>query len=95
LQSHTLGLLANPLVWLGTLYIGVVSTAAAFFLWNKGMDWMDAGAASLFLCFQPIVGSFLGWYLLNEQLDTKFFIGATLIIGGLVVVSTSKEKMAT
>ena len=91
MQSHTLELFANPLVWLGTLYIGVVSTAAAFFLWNKGMDLMDAGAGSLFLCFQPIVGSFLGWYLLNEQLDAKFFIGAAFIIGGLIVVSSSKE----
>ncbi len=91
MQSHTLRLLANPLVWLGTLYIGVVSTAVAFFLWNKGMDLMDAGAGSLFLCFQPIVGSFLGWYLLNEQLDGQFFVGAALIIGGLIVVSTAKE----
>lgn len=94
MQSHTLRLFANPLVWLGTLYIGVVSTAAAFFLWNKGMDLMEAGAGSLFLCFQPIVGSFLGWYLLNEQLDTRFFIGATLIIGGLVVVSSRNSEVA-
>ena len=94
MQAHTLRLLANPLVWLGTLYIGIVSTAAAFFLWNKGMDLMDAGAGSLFMCFQPIVGSFLGWYLLNEQLDTNFFIGAALIIGGLIVVSSAEEKTA-
>lgn len=91
MQSHTLELFANPLVWLGTLYIGMISTAVAFFLWNKGMDLMDASVGSLFLCFQPIVGSFLGWYLLNEQLDARFFIGAALIIGGLIVVSSNKK----
>lgn len=92
LQSQPCGLLANPLVWLGTLYIGIVSTAAAFFLWNKGMDLMEAGAGSLFFCFQPIVGALLGWALLNENLDARFFIGAALIIGSLIVVSTGKEK---
>lgn len=92
LQSQPFGLLANHLVWLGTLYIGIVSTAAAFFLWNKGMDLMEAGAGSLFFCFQPIVGALLGWTMLNEKLDARFYIGAALIIGSLIVVSTEKEK---
>lgn len=91
LQAQPVGLLANHLVWLGTLYIGIVSTAVAFFLWNKGMDLMEAGAGSLFFCFQPIVGAMLGWAMLNENLDARFFIGAALIIGSLIVVSTEKN----
>jgi len=95
MSLHPVLLWANPLVWLGTLYIGIISTAVAFFLWNKGMDLMDAGVGSLFFCFQPIVGSLLGWLLLNEQLDAKFFVGAALIIAGLVIVSLQKEESAT
>lgn len=87
MTSQPVLLLANPLVWLGTLYIAIVSTALAFYLWNKGMDLMDAGVGSLFLCFQPIVGSFLGWLLLKEHLDLKFFFGAVLILAGLIIVS--------
>lgn len=94
MQTQVPRLFANPLVWLGTLYIGIVSTALAFFLWNKGMDLLDAGVGSLFLCFQPIVGSLLGWLLLNEVLDAGFFIGAALIIGGLLIVSFPKGKKA-
>ncbi len=94
IQSHTVLLFANPLVWLGTLYIGVISTAAAFFLWNKGLELMDAGVGSLFLCFQPITGSFLGWLLLHEQLGNNFIIGAALIIASLIIVSSKSEGSA-
>jgi drug/metabolite transporter (DMT)-like permease len=87
MQNQAVRLFANPLVWLGTLYIAIISTALAFFLWNKGMDLLEAGAGSLFLCFQPVVGSVLGWLLLNEVLDAKFFIGAVLIISGLIISS--------
>ncbi len=89
IQTNVVRLLDSPAVWLGTLYIGVVSTALAFFLWNRGMDLMDAGVGSLFFCFQPIVGSALGWFLLNEQLGMNFFVGAVLILAGLVIVTSS------
>ncbi|KEF38569.1 DMT(drug/metabolite transporter) superfamily permease [Schinkia azotoformans MEV2011] len=82
----------NTLIILGVIYLGVVSTAGAFFLWNKGMELMDAGVGSLFFFFQPLVGSFLGWLLLNEKLDVNFFIGGFLIMAGVVVVSLQKKK---
>jgi drug/metabolite transporter (DMT)-like permease len=92
IQTQVPHLFAKPLVWLGTLYIGIVCTALAYFLWNKGLELLDAGVGSLFFCFQPIVGSMLGWLLLNEAMDTRFFIGAALIISGLFIVSLPKAK---
>lgn len=83
---------SQPLVWWGVLYLGIVSTAGAFFLWNKGMELMDAGAGSLFFFFQPVVGSFLGWLLLGERLDWNFFIGGILIAAGVVSVTIQPGK---
>ncbi|UQD53870.1 EamA family transporter [Bacillus methanolicus] len=82
----------NILIILGVIYLGIVSTAGAFFLWNKGMELMDAGIGSLFFFFQPIVGSFLGWLLLNEKLDVNFFIGGIFIIAGVVIVTLQNKK---
>ena len=82
----------NTLIVLGVIYLGVVSTAGAFFLWNKGLELMDAGIGSLFFFFQPLVGSFLGWLLLKEHLDLNFFIGGFLIILGVVVVTLQKKN---
>ncbi|MGM7683596.1 DMT family transporter [Cytobacillus sp. Hm23] len=82
----------SSLIILGITYLGLVSTAGAFFLWNKGMENMDAGIGSLFFLFQPVVGSFLGWILLSEELDTSFFIGGILILTGVVVGSFQKRN---
>ena len=92
LQTHEI-LLNDPLVIPATLYIGIVSTAGAFFLWNKGMDLMDAGTGSLFFFFQPLVGSFLGWLLLNEKIGINFFVGGGLIISSIFIISFKKKQV--
>ncbi|MCM3737532.1 EamA family transporter [Bacillus cytotoxicus] len=85
----------NTLLILGIFYLGIVSTAGAFFLWNKGMELMDAGIGSLFFFFQPLVGSFLGWLLLGEELKTTFFIGATLIVVSVLFVTINKRETSS
>ncbi|KAA0764336.1 DMT family transporter [Bacillus sp. SH5-2] len=81
----------NMYVLLGILYLGIVSTAGAFFLWNKGLELMDASIGSLFFFFQPIVGSLLGWLLLNETLSSNFFIGGILIICSVFITTFEKK----
>ncbi|PEI75307.1 EamA family transporter [Bacillus wiedmannii] len=81
----------NTYVILGVLYLGIVSTAGAFFLWNKGLELMDASIGSLFFFFQPIVGSLLGWLLLNETLNINFFIGGILIICSVLITTFEKK----
>ncbi|PFE01296.1 EamA family transporter [Bacillus cereus] len=81
----------NPTIILGILYLGIISTAGAFFLWNKGLELMDASIGSLFFFFQPIVGSLLGWLLLNETLNSNFFIGGALIIFSVVITTLEKK----
>lgn len=85
----------NTLLILGIFYLGIISTAGAFFLWNKGMELMDAGIGSLFFFFQPLVGSFLGCLLLDEGLKTTFFIGAVLIVVSVLIVTIDKRKTSS
>ncbi len=83
----------NTLIILGVLYLGIVSTAGAFFLWNKGLEMMDAGIGSLFFFFQPLIGSFLGWLLLDEYLNSNFFLGGALILLGVLIVTIKKREI--
>ena len=82
----------STLIILGILYLGIVSTAGAFFLWNKGLELMDAGIGSLFFFFQPLVGSFLGWLLLNEKLNLNFFIGGAFILAGVLIATIQNKE---
>ncbi|MBO9129748.1 EamA family transporter [Bacillus sp. 165] len=83
---------ASIWIWFGIVYLGVISTAGAFYFWNKGFEYIDAATGSLFFFFQPIVGSLLGWLILGEDLNWNFFIGALCICMGLIL--STKERTA-
>ncbi|OLN31156.1 DMT family transporter [Desulfosporosinus metallidurans] len=78
--------LSQPTIWGGVLYLGIVATAAAFFLWNKGLQMVDAASGGLFFFFQPIAGTLLAWFFLGEQVGLSFWIGAVLIFSGVFLV---------
>ena len=75
----------QPLIGGGILYLGIVSTAGAFFLWNKGLQLVDAAQGGLFFFFQPLVGTVLGWLFLGEQVGLSFWIGSALIMSGVLL----------
>jgi drug/metabolite transporter (DMT)-like permease len=76
----------QPLVWGGILYLGVVSTAGAFFFWNKGLQMVDATRAGVYFFFQPLVGTLLGYLFLGEQVGIGFWIGTLLILMGVLLI---------
>ena len=83
--------ISDPLVVLGVLYLGVISTAGAFFLWNKGLELVSAAYGSLFFFFQPVVGALLGWLLLGEHLTAAFFAGGVCIAAGILIAAREER----
>jgi len=71
----------------GILFLGVISTALAMVLWNTAFALVDASLASLTFFAQPVVGTFLGWLFLGEQITPLFLLGGLLIGLGLIVAS--------
>jgi drug/metabolite transporter (DMT)-like permease len=76
----------HPSIWGGLLYLGVISTACAFLLWNRGLQMLTASSGGLFFFLQPIVGTFLGWLILGEEIGLSFWIGTILIFTGVLLV---------
>lgn len=76
-----------PLAWAGILYLGVVSTAGAFYLWNKSIQLLGAGLPAVLFFAQPVVGGVLGAVLLGEMLGPGFFVGGALIVAGVLVTA--------
>ena len=75
----------EPKVILCLLYLGAISTAAAFVMWNQGLTMVNASVSGLFFLLQPIVGTLLGWLLLGESISWGFVIGTILILGSVWV----------
>ncbi len=74
-------------VLLGVLYLGVISTALAMYLWNLAFATLEAGVASLTFFAQPVVGAALGALFLKEHISLLFLIGGVLIGLGLWVAA--------
>jgi len=67
-------------------YLAVLSTTVAYYCWNKGLSLMNPHQAGLFFFLQSIVGSILGWLILDESLSFPFFAGSFLIIAGVYFI---------
>jgi drug/metabolite transporter (DMT)-like permease len=75
----------------GILFLGIISTALAMYLWNTAFATLKAGTASLTFFAQPLVGTFLGWMLLGERITPLFLIGGALIGAGIILAATENK----
>lgn len=76
--------LPGATTWAALLGIGVISTAFAYILYFRILA--TAGATNLLLVtlLIPVSAILLGTLLLNEILETKHFVGITIIVIGLL-----------
>ncbi|WP_128905575.1 DMT family transporter [Halorubrum amylolyticum] len=72
------------------LYLGLGSTAAAWYLWYKGLEFVPAGTVAVFFFAQPAVGAALGAALLGEALGPGYLVGGALMTAGIWTVSRER-----
>ncbi len=70
---------------LGVLYLGVISTAVAMWLWNRAFVLVDASVASLFFFAQPLTGTVLAVLFLDQKMTLTLWVGAVLILLGVLM----------
>ena len=71
-------------------YLGVLSTAVAWYCWYKGIEYADTGTVAVYFFAQPVVGAALGAALLGEPLGPGFFAGGVVMAVGIYLVSTAE-----
>ncbi len=86
LRTMPLGHITAGVV-LGILFLGIIATALAMYLWNTAFALVEASRVSLTFFAQPVVGTFLGYILLHESISPLFLFGGLLIAVGLVLAS--------
>jgi len=88
--KNDFGEITLPVI-IGVLYLGLVSTALAMYLWNKSLSLLEAGLVSILFFAQPIVGVGLSAVFLGERLELAFWAGALLISAGLIINSITQQ----
>lgn len=81
--------------FLAMLWMGPLGTAASYIFWTVALMRAPVMAVSLTLFVQPILGAIFGIAFLGERLDFWQLVGATCIVGALVMqtaLTYSEEK---
>lgn len=69
----------------GVLYLGIISTAGAMWLWNRAFALVNASVASLFFFAQPATGALLGAVFLDQPMTTRLWLGIGAIAAGVLL----------
>ena len=76
--------------WILLILLGLLPSGVAYLLWYVAMEDISAYKAGLSLFFIPLVSMVLAALLLGDQLDLLFRVGASLVLGGVLVTTLSK-----
>ncbi len=78
---------------LGVLYLGIISTAVAMWLWNRAFALVDASVASLFFFAQPVVGAILSVVVQGQVITPNLWAGGLMIAAGLLLAIYPARRM--
>jgi drug/metabolite transporter (DMT)-like permease len=77
--------------WMALAASGVLCTATTTLLWNWGMTQVPASQAGVLLNMEPLVGSLLGVFVLQEKLGPSAWQGGGLILSAAVTLTTHSK----
>lgn len=78
--------------WGIILWLGVVNTALAFFMWNNALQKLEAFEISILQNTMLPQIAFLSYFFLGEQLTLMKIIAMTIVLIGVLVVQLKKIK---
>ncbi len=76
----------SAMAWLSLVLLAVISTYGAYHFYYTGLQYIEAGRASLIATLEPVVASLVAWYWWDEMFNLTGYLGAALIIGAVVII---------
>lgn len=76
----------------GYLYLGIIGTALAHTLWFRGVHLLPASTTAMLGLLSPLVATLAGWALVGQTLTAGQMIGATIILGALILTITHSPR---
>ncbi|WP_194832566.1 EamA family transporter [Nocardia sp. XZ_19_369] len=69
----------------GYLYIGIIGTAAAYWLWLRGISKVPATSVAFLGLLSPVSAAVIGWIALGQALSPLQMTGLVIALGGTVL----------
>lgn len=74
---------ALPRTWPAVLYMGVLASAVAFFLWSRGVAIVGPQRAAPFIYLMPVYGAVLAALFVGEAVTADQAVAGALVLAGL------------
>lgn len=78
--------------WMAIAYLGTLSSAICYILYNQSLKTLTAAQASNFLNLDPVIGSIIALIFLKEHFSSLQYIGGALVLLGVWLSSGSTEE---
>ena len=75
-----------PLGWLTLFVLGAGPTLVGFALYTVSLGYLPVSVASLIATLEPVFTAIMAFFLLGERLSTVQFVGALLILFGVITL---------
>jgi drug/metabolite transporter (DMT)-like permease len=82
----------SPSTWAVVLWLAVVNTALAFFLWNKTLQVLTAVESTIINSTMLIQIAVLAWLFLGEALNIINVLGLALAATGVFIVNWKPDR---
>lgn len=82
----------TPAAWMIVVYLAVACTCAAYVLQNTALAHLSSATVSMLQCTQPVLTAVCAFILLGETLSLTGIMGASIIIGAILVVDLIEEN---
>lgn len=81
----------TTLGFLGLIFMTLLSSISAYFLFEWGLSKTSIGAADMFQYIEPFMATTLAVLILNEKISATFLVGGLLIAAGAYLGTLAKE----
>lgn len=87
-------LLQQPAVWGNLLYLGLICSMAAYFIWGITVKRIGAVRASNYFYLSPIISMIAAAIWFGERTNAVAYIGCVLILAGVIMAEKFKRTPA-
>lgn len=78
--------LTEPVVLSNLLYLSLICSMLAFFVWGRVTVEIGAISSANYLYLSPVVSVIAAWFIYDERIGTVGLVGCVLVILGIILV---------
>lgn len=86
--------MGNPVNLSVIAYLGIGATSISYILFSTGLKKIPSSSAVTLSLAEPLTAAILGVFIVREVLSNTAWIGVSLLLGGILILTIGKRKVS-